>query len=264
MPVDAWVIALDPESPVVRNLQQSLHAQGIAARVFPAVDGRSGLPVLQGEERLSQLRARIHRKAALTSAEVGCYLSHYRIIRHAYEAGRTHVCIFEDDVVAEPGLGDLIREICRLDGDAHLVRLMSLKARKRKVVRRLPEGHTLVRPLRGALGAQGYVVNRTGMRKILAYGATIYLPIDKLYDSFFLFGLNCFSVEPHGIYEISRSTTVEKTVGDATPELWLALAWRVDKIYRGIRRYSHRLLKIREFFPAARPQGFLGRTERIT
>ena len=263
MSLETWIIALNPDNPVARDLLQSLTEQHIDARIFPAVDGRRDMPALQGQERISQTLALVTRKAKLTSSEVGCYLSHYRLIRQAYDRGVDHVCIFEDDVVAEAGLGNLIRDICELDDNAHLVRLMSLRVRKRKVVKTLPSGHTLVRPLRGALGAQGYVLNRMGMKKILDHGTNIYMPIDKLYDSFFLFGLNCFSVEPHAIYELIHPTTVSKAGELAPTPLWAVAVWRVYKLYRSIRRYSYNLVRRRELTPASKPSTPQGRSERI-
>ena len=262
MSFKTWIIALNPDNPVAQDLKQALHEQQIEADIFPAVDGRRGMPQLQGNERLSQFLALVNRKAALTSSEVGCYLSHYRLIRHAYDSGLSHACIFEDDVVAEPGLGDLIRAVVALDEDAHLVRLMSLRVRKRKIVKPLGD-FTLVRPLRGALGTQGYIVNRTGMKKILDFGARIHMPIDKLYDSFFLFGLHCFSVEPHAIYEISRATTVAKTGEKSHTPLWANPAWRLYKLYRSIRRYSYFLANVRQLTPASKPAAQQGRSERI-
>jgi len=263
MTLNAWIIALNPENPVALELKRTLEEQGIAAELRVAVDGRKQMPPLQGQEQLSQHKAMIYRRAPLTSAEVGCYLSHYRLIKEAYDQGLNHICLFEDDVVAEPGLGDLLRAIVELDDSAHLVRLMSLKIRKRKVVQSLPAGYTLVRPLRGAVGTQGYVVNRIGMKKILDFGATIYMPIDKLYDNFFLYDLNCFSVEPHAIYEIVRPTSVKKASLPTGKNLKIALLWQSNKLVRSIKRRLHLLAHHRSYYPASKPVRSVGKSERI-
>lgn len=263
MTINAWIIALNPQNPVALDLQRTLIEQGINAQIKPAVDGRQAMPPLQGREQLSQRKALIYRKAPLTSAEVGCYLSHYRLIQQAWDQGLSHICLFEDDVVAEPGLGDLLRGIAALDDSAHLVRLMSLKIRKRKIVKELPGGYTLVRPLRGALGTQGYVVNRTGMKKILDFGATVYLPIDKLYDNFFLYDLNCFSVEPHAVYELVRPTSVKKAGEKPKLDAPLWLAFHCYKVYRSICRAYYRLKNTRALRNAKMPKEKLGRSKRI-
>lgn len=263
MTLNAWIIALNPENPVALELQRTLREQGIAADIKPAVDGRKEMPVLQGREQLSQRKALIYRRAPLTSSEVGCYLSHYRLIQEAYDQGLSHLCLFEDDVIAEPGIGSLLQSIAKLNDSAHLVRLMSLKIRKRKVVKALSGSYQLVRPQRGALGTQGYVVNRSGMKKILDFGATIYMPIDKLYDNFFMYNLNCFSVEPHAVYEIVRPTSVKKAPVSAVNAISLKLQCFLYKLYRSTRRRLHYWINIRDFSPATKPAQTIGKSHRI-
>lgn len=263
MNITAWIIALNPENPVALDLQRTLREQGIDASIRQAVDGRQEMPPLQGDEQLSPHKTLLYRLAPLTSAELGCYLSHYRLIREAYDAGLSHLCLFEDDVVAEPGIGELLRSTVQLEEDAHLVRLMSLKTRKRKVIRPLSDGYTLVRPLRGALGTQGYVVNRAGMKKILTFGATIYLPIDKLYDAFYLYDLKCFSVEPHAVHELLRPTSVKKASAAPPPGFRLTLLWRLDHLMRSAKKRLHFLIHMHEFLPASKPQKTLGKSQRL-
>ena len=263
MNIAARIIALNPENPVALELQRTLREQGIETSIRIAVDGRREMPALQGQEQLSQHKALIYRRAELTTTEVGCYLSHYRVIREAYDTGLSHVCVFEEDVVAEPGLGDVIRDIVQLDESAHLVRLMLRKIRRRKTVQQLASGYTLTRPVRGALGTQGYVLNRAGMKKILDFGATIYMPIDKLYDSFFLDGLNCFTVEPHAIYELARPTSVRKASKAKSLSLLIILRWHLHRLRRSFYRRVHYALHFSQYFPASRPKKVLGKSQKI-
>jgi glycosyl transferase family 25 len=221
------------------------------------------MPKFEVGEQLSQIKALIYRKAKLTTSEVGCYLSHLRAIRQAYIQGDSHVCIFEDDVVAEPGLGDLIKDIALLSEDFHLVRLMALKIRKRKLLHKLPSGYTLTRPERGALGCQGYVLNRTGMKKMLNASTAIHMPIDKVVDSFFLYDLHCFSVEPHAIYEQLHHSTIVKTAGKLDKRPWVKLIWHLNKLYRSARRRLHYLKHYSAFYPTAKPEGKHGKSQRI-
>lgn len=263
MTIAACIIALNPENPVAIELQRYLREQGFETFIRDAVDGRKEMPTLQGQEQLSQHKALIYRRAELTTTEVGCYLSHYRAIRDAYDTGLSHVCVFEEDIVAEPGLGDVIRDIAQLDESAHLVRLMLRKVSKRKIVKQLPSGYTLASPVRGALGAQGYVVNRAGMKKILDFGATIYMPIDKLYDSFFLYGLNCFTVEPHPVYELMRPTSVRKPPKAKNLPIHMILRWHLHRLERSFHRRVHYALHFSRYFPAAKPKKALGKSQKI-
>lgn len=259
----AAIITLNPDNPVASNLQMTLSQEGIDAVLFPAVDGRQAMPALQPGERISQRLALMNRKAELTSSEVGCYLSHYRLVRQAFEQGYSHVCILEDDVVAEPGLGDVIRQIIALPELHHMVRLMSLKIRKRKKLQQLTDRYQLVRPCRGDLGTQGYILNRTGMHKVLTHGATIYMPIDKFFDSYFLYDMRCFTLEPHAIYELDNGSSISKTANRISKKLWVKLAWRSYKLYRSILRRVYFLRHRHELFPAEKPREPVGKSPRI-
>jgi len=261
--MQAWIISLNPNKPEAVKLAEVLAANGLEAKIIPAVDGRNAMPTLCADEQLDQRQALRNRRAPLTSSEVGCYLSHLRAIRKAYEMQLRHIAIFEDDVVAEDHLADLFKAIESLDNNAHLVRLMSLKRRKRKVTSQLTDHYQLIRPIRGALGTQGYVLNREGMRRILEFGYTISMPIDKLYDSFFLFGLKCFSVEPHAIHEVMHTSTISKNETGLDNRFWITIGWRLNKLYRSIRRHSHRLKHRSEFEPASAPPAGVGKSQRL-
>lgn len=263
MSFKAWIIALNPQNPVALELQRCLTAEGFDAEIAQAIDGRKAMPPLQPGETLSQTLALLHRRAKLTSSEIGCYLSHYRLIKQAYECGLTHVALFEDDVVAEPGLGEVMRKILTLGEEAHLVRLMALKIRKRKVVQALNNQFDLVRPVRGSLGTQGYILNREGMRRILESGARIFMPIDSFYDSFFVFDFNCYGIEPHTIYELGGPSNIAKTKGGIDKGLVVTAGWRLYKLFRSVMRRWYHLKHRAELTPASKPASKPGRSERL-
>ncbi len=263
MTIHAKVISLNTDNPVAIELVNELNSGDIQAELVSAIDGRRQMPALESDEKLNQKSSLINRKSELTATEVGCYLSHYRIIKNAYQQGLKHICIFEDDVVAEPKLNQVIETICKLDEQKHMVRLMSLKLRKRKFIESLSSEHSLARPLRGALGTQGYILNREGMNRVIKAGANICMPIDKFYDSFFLFGLNCYYVEPHVIYEQDSNSTVAKRYQDPDKRLWVKLAWRINKLYRSLMRKWHYVINYSEYSGAEEPSGNIGKSGRI-
>lgn len=263
MPLKTWIIALNTENPTALELKAVLEREQFDVEISPAVDGRKTMPTLQPGERMNQTLALIHRRAKLTSSEVGCYLSHYRLIRKAFDEGLSHVALFEDDVVAEEGLGEVMRNILKLGEEAHLVRLMSLKIRKRKIVQPLTGTFNLVRPVRGALGTQGYILNREGMKRILKAGSTIYMPIDSFYDSFFVYNFNCFTVEPHAIYELGDTSNVKKMDGGIDKRLWVHVGWRIYKLFRSVMRKWHRAIHPGAFSRASLPDIRPGRSARL-
>lgn len=268
MKFGCWVISLNEQDPQAQELFSSLKTQGIDAQLFPAVDGRKTVPGLLGDEFLDEREAKIRHKRSLTSSEVGCYLSHYRSIKQAYDEGYDRACILEDDVLLEPDFGECLNKLLELSDEYEMIRLMALKIRKRKVVAPLFEGsenaHEIVRPERGWCGAQGYVLSRSGMKKILDFASNIYEPIDKLYDHFFEFDLRLFGVEPHLIYErVCESTVSKKPKTLPKMRLYDKLVFHVYKGYRSYIRHSYLKKHQEEFYPSTLPATRTGNTKRM-
>lgn len=261
--IEAWIITLNPHSDAVQSLSSALSSQGFRVHYYAAVDGRQQMPELKEGERISELGSLINRKAPLTRSEVGCYLSHFRLIKQAHARGAEQVVIFEDDVIVEEGLYQVIKEILKLDSSYHLVRLMSLKLRKRNIIKPLFGDYQLVRATRGTLGTQGYVLNRQGMEKIIKFGATLRMPIDKVYDSFFMFGLNCYNVEPHLIHEQVHQSSIKKTDGNIDNRWLINLGWRVNKFNRSVMRKLNYLMNFKEFSRATMPSKTVGKSARL-
>ncbi|WP_344936777.1 glycosyltransferase family 25 protein [Zhongshania borealis] len=258
-----WVISLNPASENTQKLIADLAAQGLNAEIFPAVDGRAGMPSLEGDERFLDDLAMVRHGKHLTASELGCYLSHLRAAKQAYDEGYQHICLMEEDVVIEPLFGDVYRSV--LDKELDMVRMMSLRIRKRVVLDKLVGEHRLVRPVRGGLGAQAYVLNRAGMKKLFTYGQKIYEPIDKVMDHFFLFDLQVFAVEPHVAHELVHETSVQKAAdtNDETPRLWHRLAFHPVKLWFSLRRHFYRFCHRGDFSGATLPSKKVGRTERV-
>lgn len=262
MQLKAWVISLDDQKPLPTQLVDYLRKHDFDAEIFPAVDGRSGVPVLKESESINEQRAITYRRRTLTSSEIGCYLSHLRAIRSAYEQGYQYVAVFEDDVIPEDDLAATLIACQQLDPQKHMVRLMELKPTKRKIIGPLGNHHSLTRPMRGTLGTQGYVLNRRGMERVLAYGSEVCMPIDKLYDNFFLYGLHCYAVEPHVIYEAASSSNVSKA-GALHHTPWVMLRWQVYKLVRSLRRRLYLLRHAKEMLPAEKSKTKPGKSKRI-
>ncbi|MEM1433768.1 MAG: glycosyltransferase family 25 protein [Pseudomonadota bacterium] len=259
------IITLEPQSSNVRVLTAALAAEGLEASCFPAIDGRQQAPALEAGEYLDEAAALRYRRTLLTRSEIGCYLSHLRAVRQAFEEGVERLCLLEDDVALEAGFGDVFRGLQDLtDQRYEFVRLMALKHRRRKPAKTLPANRMLTRPFKGLCGTQGYVVNRNGMRKILEHGTRIWRPIDKFYDHFWDTGLACYLVEPHIIFELPSPSSISKSTTQhpaASPLQGLQKTGL--KLWRSWRLRLHRWQRFAEFYPHTRTRGAYGRTERI-
>lgn len=148
-----YVISLNPDQPNVVRLLNALQEQGIEAGHFPAVDGRAAYPTLVSNERISECLSMLRVRRLLTSSEVGCYLSHLRAVKKAYNEGYDYVCVLEDDVVIEPEFGNTVRAL--LSENLDIVRLMALKLRRRKPLREIVYGIMLTRAGTGHPGNPG-------------------------------------------------------------------------------------------------------------
>ncbi len=258
-----YVISLNPDQPSVVRLMNSLQEQGIEARHFPAVDGRAAYPALEDNERISKCMSMLRVRRLLTSSEVGCYLSHLRAVKKAYNEGYDYVCVLEDDVVIEPEFGNTVRAL--LSENLDIVRLMALKLRRRKPLREIVYGIMLTRPERGTLGTQAYMMSRAGMKKFLDHASVIYEPIDHVLDHFFLFDLETYAVEPHVVFERESASTITKKhqFPSRTPNLLERLMYHPVKLYFSIRRHWYLLRHQNDIYPATWPSSRPGKSTRL-
>ena len=250
-----------------KALLASLHQQGIDASIFHGVDGRQSMPPLQGREKINKMQSIFRHQQMLTSSQVGCYLSHYRVIKKAYDEGYDRVCILEDDAILEEKFGAGLKQLIDLPEEYEMTRLMALKIRKRKIIKSLFENndeHVLVRPERGWCGAQGYLLSRAGMKKILDNGSDLFEPIDKLYDHFWEFDLKLYGVEPHLVYEKREESNIKKTP-PTKPRMGVVfkIGFHLYKGFRSLKRHLYLYRFHSEFYPASKPEGRPGRTERM-
>ncbi len=258
-----YVISLDSQSTKAKLLGEDLRAQGIDFSFFNAVDGRKTMPTLQDNERIDLKKKLRYRQSALSSSEVGCYLSHLRLLKEAYAEGLDYVCVLEDDVRLEADFAKVIAELLADPKEYDFVRFMGLRLHKRKILRKLDSVHQLTRPIKGVCGAQGYVMSRTGMEKVIGYGEVIWQPIDKLYDHFWDYDLKSYTIEPHIIWEHNTASSIDKPNGSKKASLTRQLIKQVDKVTRSFQRKMYVLARWTDFYPNQKPSKKVGRTARI-
>ncbi len=259
------VITLNPDSEKVQELLSHLAKQNLSAQVIAGVDGRAGFPKLAEEESIDQARSLKMRLIELSKSEVGCYLSHFRIIKNAYNEGLDRICILEDDVLIESDFGRVLSSLETLPDTIEHIRLMGLKMHKRKEVFSLSDSHTLTRPVKGLCGTQGYVISRSGMKKVLKHGSSISEPIDKFYDHFWDINLKSYCIEPHVIWErpIIESSIVKASRSEASRVGWKKVKRHLIKMQRGFKRRVYLLKNWNQFFPAKKTEMPMGKTARI-
>lgn len=259
------IITLNPQSERLQELLSLLDDQGLTARTIQGVDGRKSFPPLAGDERIDQNQSLRMQLVELTKSEAGCYLSHFRTIRGAYDEGLERICILEDDVLIEPDFKEVLSSAEQLPDKVEHLRLMGLKLHKRKNVCKLGKNHRLTRPVKGLCGTQGYVLNRSGMKKVLQSGSIIAKPIDKFYDHFWEIDLKSYCIEPHIIWErpIIKSSITKLPRDKSEKALGEFLRKHAVKLQRGLKRRAYILKHWSDFFPAVKSVVPMGKTARI-
>jgi len=260
-----YILSLAPNSNEVTELLAQLKSQNLKGEVLLGVDGRKGFPAVEQDENINQTRSLKMRLVELTSGEIGCYLSHLRAIKKAFKQGYERICILEDDVLIEDDFATILSEVKNLSSEVELVRLMGLKTHKRKIVDRLGESHNLTRPIKGLCGTQGYVLNRSGMQKVIYRGSSVAEPIDKFYDHFWDIDLKTYNIEPHLIWERTdtKSAIAKISRNKAAKPLRKRISKHYIKIVRSLKRRAYILKYQSEFKPATIPIGKMGRTARM-
>ena len=181
-----YVIGLADVPERRRSLLTALASLGIVAQFWPAVDGRHGRPKLRpGEQLRSNIASRIRGYSFLSNRETGCFLSHYRLLVHAYNAGHTRIAIFEDDAVPDKQLPNTLRAIAQLDASFGLVHLDATTPHENEnYVRQLIAAHYAGYPLGNGIelwpGQVAGQDERCGAYCLVLHRQTIALLLDRL------------------------------------------------------------------------------------
>ena len=188
-------------------------AVGIPLEVFEAVDGAEEIAFEAGESvDFRDGRACPH--VFIETAQIACCLSHYRLLRRAYDEGLERVLVFEDDARPLPGLRAALPELAALPASFELVRLHCPPYRRvipgciprgtmGRVAHRLCDGRRVIR-LRGmSYQTVAYMMNRAGIGKFLDHAQPMRAPLDVLLAYFWRLDLASYVVseslaEPSG------------------------------------------------------------------
>lgn len=116
---------------------------------------------------------------ALSSAEVGCWLSHLDAWRHVAASPGAHACaVLEDDVLLDARLPGALQGL--VPQDAFDIVYLGTSSRNISTRRRVQVGCCDVHvPVGTVLNTWGYVIRRTFAQRFLATPRHVTLPIDR-------------------------------------------------------------------------------------
>lgn len=208
-----------------------------------------------GDPQYDERRARILHGAALGPAEIGCFTSHFRLLREFKETGpAAWLLVVEDDVIVD--LGFPFGRLLTLMEKAELryLKLYSRFAVRYQKVGEKILGRNIVR-FRGGLlglpgrpslplGTQGYLISREGAAGFVGSVDAIVRPVDWQLDRYWDNGLGSYSVYPHPLLELACETTITRVRRRPPPSPvdWLrhVSSLVADRLRRGVHDYRLR------------------------
>lgn len=170
-PTKYWVINLRRNRDRLDNFMRS--ASELPVERFDAVCGKNLTNIERYMTRESYAEMiRTERRAYRTKhyqqtrGGVGCYMSHYTLIKRLLgDPFHRYYVIFEDDVSVLPGAEKAIKDaIANAPSDWDMILFSNIMERPG-----LKGGNEYVRKLDHFWGLQGYVVNKRGSEKIVRY-----------------------------------------------------------------------------------------------
>jgi glycosyl transferase, family 25 len=190
----------------------------------------------------------------LNGGEIGCFKSHFSVLRDFVDNGtRNWLLVLEDDVWFDTNfdLRELIDFIDRKGID--YIRLFAKMYKDADRIAMLSGFRQIVRFRSDPYGTQAYVINKRGAKAFLDGLTLIEQPIDDELGRFWRHGLEAFGVFPFPAVERSvvSSLEVERDDGQKTRSKyrWKLLAFRISEKLRKQRHNAvfrmSKLLKVR-------------------
>jgi glycosyl transferase family 25 len=174
-----YVINLDRDTERMASIHDNLTRLGLAYERLPAIMGKD----VPDWEKLVDHSAYTWRNRLDTprAGEVGCYLSHLKVLETFLRTDAPWCVVLEDDVEVLPACVDVLRALGEKD-DWDLVKLFNFHSGMPVKKRELVGGHRLVAHLTRTTSSAAYVVNRRAAESLLRSMRPISEQVDHALD----------------------------------------------------------------------------------
>ncbi|MBM3869036.1 MAG: glycosyltransferase family 25 protein [Verrucomicrobia bacterium] len=236
-----YVINLDRDVERMTSLAGSLRALGLDYVRVPAVLGRE-VPGWENLVDAGRYAAR-NRNAMPRPGEVGCYLSHLKVMEAFLRTDAPWCVILEDDVEVRPECVEVLRALAEKD-DWDLAKLFCFHAGMPVRKRALTPTHHLVVHLTRTTSSAAYAVNRRAAETLLRTMRPITEQVDHALDRPWETGLRVRGVRPLPVVlaPVAATTTIGYADrGDRRLPLRRALRLFVSRAGKEIRRFANGL-----------------------
>lgn len=217
VPCPVFVINLERDVERRSHMQRLLNNLDIDAEFIPAVDGTK---LTDADKAMyNETQALKIYGSPMLPTEIGCYLSHYRLLQRIVRDNIPFALILEDDLDISPSLPATVTELLHQPDPSWLVvRLESLRSRVVNPQTNRECGKPVMTLTAGVLyklgvhvlGFGAYLISREGAKRMLDYGQRIFMPIDQTMDRFWDNGIVPYVVRP---FPIRQRTDFESRIG---------------------------------------------------
>ena len=190
-----WVINLDRAPQRLARIGARLDELGLPWTRFSAVEGKL-VPV--GEQAALLDRAGFERRHGMTPSlgELGCYLSHVRVMQAFLAGPHEFALILEDDVRPAAALPEVLQRLVAAGERWDMVKLSAIHSGSPVGVLPVGQGHQLGVMFSRCTGSSAYLVNRAAAQRYAERLLPMQLPYDHVFDQGWRFGLKVRLVTP--------------------------------------------------------------------
>jgi len=247
--INFYVINLDRAVDRMERFEKDFASFPIPFIRIPAVEGKTLTLPVEGYDAFRFFN-HVGREARL--GEIGCYLSHVKVLKMFLESEQEFALICEDDAMPIPESYEAIRQAIAHSDSWDMLRLLGGRAKTSFPYQTLTPAYHLCTSITGMVPAAAYMVNRRAAEKLVQK----LLPMTDLLDSALFHGrrgIREATVFPNCILrnEYSDHSTME---GDhrRNLKLWHLVFWtcRFFRLRVRIVRYSFQISRMtqRRFF----------------
>lgn len=205
-----YVVNLDRDVERMASLAGNLAERGLGYERVSAVLGRE----VPDWEKLvdAPLYARRNRKAMALPGEVGCTLSHLKVLETFLRTDAPWCVVLEDDVLVKPEFSEVLEALGRRADDWDLVKLFHFHSGTPLTICPLTASHRLVTHLTRTTSSAAYAINRRGAEALLRTLRPISEQVDHAMDRPWESGIKIRGVSPLPVRlaPVSKKTTIGK------------------------------------------------------
>ncbi|PCK30503.1 glycosyltransferase family 25 protein [Pseudoalteromonas piscicida] len=187
----------------------------------------------------------------LTSGEVGCYLSHLKVLEEIVSRALPYAFIFEDDFELVTDLRPIDKAISQLTFSWDMIKLFQSQSNKRTAIAqcKVTESLSLTIANKVPAGTVAQIVSLQGARKILAHARPFGRPIDIDYQHFWEMELSILLATP---CPVTHADIFPSTIGRVKgSENGFSYFWRKQRlqINKYVQNQFHRRAMLNQYRP---------------